>query len=62
MSIKYWTDDNYAAAKKRHAKLSSALLKKYATADWGWIRDTRNEVEQLGADIKRWEGKLRRIG
>lgn len=45
MSIKYWTDDNYAAAKKRHAKLSSALLKKYATADWGWIRDTKNEVE-----------------
>lgn len=60
MSIRGWTQENYEAAAKRHAKLSATLLKRYATADWGWIRNARDEVEALGRDISRWEAKARR--
>lgn len=60
MSIKGWTDDNYEAAKARHALLSASLLKRYAESDWRWIRDTKCEVESLGEDILRFEAKLRR--
>lgn len=55
MSIKGWTEKEYAAAVDQYARLSKWLLENYITADWSKLRPAKDRVEELGGDIEMFE-------
>lgn len=58
ISITEWDDAAYEREKKRHAALSAELVAGYASSDWGWIRERKDQCEELGRALKRYEQRL----